>query len=196
MVIGVDFDGVLTDISHFYDREAKKFAKKNDIAIIKNAIGYSTLEIFGWSKEDDNRYWESNFLKYTKYVKPQKNVSDCLKQIKELGHKIYIITSRYGCEKEDKEGVAKRKISLDWLQKHDIVYDKIVFTGEGNSKVPTILESGIELFIDDSVHNLSEISKHIPVICFNGKNNKGFQTENMTRLSSWNEILDYLKKME
>ena len=57
MIIGIDFDGVLTNISHFFDREGEIFAEENNIVINKNVNGYSTLEIFGWSKEDDSKYW-------------------------------------------------------------------------------------------------------------------------------------------
>ena len=138
MIIGVDFDGVLTDISHFFDKEGEIFATQNNIKINKKAEGYSTLEIFGWTKEDDDKYWETNLLKYTKYVEPQKDVSQVLKEIRKLGHKIYIISSRHDCDKDDEIGTEKRKISTDWLKKHDITFDKIIFTGFGKSKVPTI----------------------------------------------------------
>lgn len=192
MNIGVDFDGVLTNISHFFDREGEIYAEQNNIAIKKNGSGHSTLEIFGWSKEDDYKYWDSNFLRYTKFVEPKENVAEVLSVLRKLGHKVIIITARDGCDRNDSIGRERREISENWLKENKIEYDEIIYTGHGNSKVSTILDKQIDVFIDDSIHNLDEIAKYIPVICYDEKYNRRYNNENMKRCKSWNDILKYI----
>ena len=194
MIIGVDFDGVLTDLANFFYNEGEKYAKEHNININKNESAYSTLEYFGWSQEDDLNFWESNHLKYTKFVKAKTGAKEVLKKLREEGHKIVIITARRDCDLDTEKGCEKRKISEEWLRTHEISYDKICYVGD-LSKVKFILDHKIDVFIDDSVKNLDEISKMIPTICFDEKYNRNYSNDNMKRLGSWKEIFDYINTL-
>ena len=44
MIIGVDFDGVLTDLATFFYNEGEKYAKEHNININKNESAYSSVE--------------------------------------------------------------------------------------------------------------------------------------------------------
>lgn len=191
MVIGIDFDGVLTDLSGFFYKEGEKYAAEHNIKIYRNENAYSTLDYFGWSQKDDDNFWESNHLKYTKFVKAKTGAKEVLKKLREEGHKIVIITARRDCDLDTEKGREKRKISEEWLRTHEISYDKICYVGD-LSKVKSILDNKIDVFIDDSVKNLEDISKVIPVICFDEKYNRGYENPNMKRLGSWFEIYDYI----
>lgn len=194
MIIGIDFDGVLTDLSGFFYEEGEKYAAKNNIKIVRNEDAHSTLDYFGWTIEDDIDFWETNNLKYTKFVSSKPGAEEILKRFHDEGHKIIIVTARYECDLDTEKGKAKREISEGWLKEHGIVYDKIFYIGS-KSKVKTILKNKIDIFIDDSVKNLAEISKVIPVICFHEKYNRNYHNPNMIRLASWNEIYDYINKI-
>ena len=133
-------------------------------------------------------------MKYTKFVEPKQDASDVLSSLRKKGHKIIIVTSRFGCEKQNAIGKERRQISEEWLKENNIEYDEIIYTGEGNSKVPVVLNKNIDIFIDDSVKNLEEISKYIPVICFNESYNKNYINDKIKRCSSWKEILSLISK--
>ena len=191
MIIGIDFDGVLTDLAKFFYEEGEKFAKENKIKICKNESGYNTLEYFGWTKDDDIKFWSTNNLKYTKFVNAKESAKEVLQKLKDEGHKIIIITARYGCDWDNDYGKEQRKISEEWLKRNEISYDEICYVGE-TSKVSTIIDKEIDIFIDDSVKNLEEVSKIVPVICFDEQYNRNYENPKMKRLSSWDDIYDYL----
>lgn len=194
MVIGVDFDEVLTDLANFFYNEGEKYAKDNNIKINKNESAYSTLEYFGWSQDDDVNFWELNHLKYTKLVNAKPYAKEALEQLKTAGNKIIIITARYDCDSDTEKGREKRRISEEWLKKHGIQYDEIYYVGR-LSKVQMILDKKIDIFIDDAVKNLDEISRVIPTICFDEKYNRNYNNDNMKRLGSWKEIFDYINTL-
>ena len=50
--------------------------------------------------------------------------------------------------------------------------------------------------IDDKVENINEISKHIPVICFNAGYNKECKGKNIYRAYSWYDVYSKIKEIE
>ena len=81
MVIGVDVDGVLTELFKFIHKEGEEFAKRRNLDIKKNINGYNTKEIYGWSDEDDEVFWNEEFLKYTDEVEMKKDANIILKKL-------------------------------------------------------------------------------------------------------------------
>ena len=57
-------------------------------------------------------------------------------------------------------------------------------------------ELNIDVMIDDKVENINEISKHIPVICFNAGYNKECKGENIYRAYSWYDVYSKIKEIE
>ena len=63
-------------------------------------------------------------------VKPIPGAIDTMKRLKENGHEIIIYTSRHmqTCQGNPGKAIANiGKITLDWLDYHDIPYDEIIF---------------------------------------------------------------------
>ena len=72
---------------------------------------------------------------------PHKDAVDKLKEMRASGHYIILQTARNMATCESNVGKVMKnigKITLDWLEKHDIVYDEIFF-GKPNA----------EIYIDD-----------------------------------------------
>lgn len=194
MRIGVDVDGILTNLQEFMNKAGKDFAKRHNIECKNNVYGYNTLERFGWGKEIDNLFWEETFFLYCNNVKMKENASQIIHKLKEDGHKIYIVTARYYCEENTSLGEKSRECLTNWLKNNDIYYDKIFYTGGKTSKLPIIEDNQIDIFIDDAVKNIDEISKKIPVICLNEPYNKVYENNNMTRCENWEEIYRIIQK--
>ena len=79
-----------------------------------------------------------------------------------------------------------------WLKENEIPYNKIIYT-EG-SKLPYVVGNYIELMIEDSPINIVDISSKVPTFCYNNLYNKDVKGENITRVYSWYDIYDKIKK--
>ena len=79
-----------------------------------------------------------------------------------------------------------RNIVKNWLTENNIKYDKIIFSPE--DKYEICKENNIGLMIEDKVENINNISKMIPVICFNASYNKGCKGKNIFRAYTWYDI--------
>ena len=61
--------------------------------------------------------------------------------------------------------------------------------------MPYVVGNYIELMIEDSPENIKEISSKVPTFCYNCLYNKDIEGENITRVYSWYDIYDKIKKM-
>lgn len=66
MIIGIDIDGVLTDIERFQLDYGSKYFFENDKKTISNPNGYEIMNIFDTSIEKDNIWWEKYLVFYAK----------------------------------------------------------------------------------------------------------------------------------
>ena len=90
MIIGVDADGVLTDMQEFNYQCGKKFFRKE----IVNPTGYSVKEIFKVSKTAEFCCGLKYFPKYCKEYPPRPDTAEILGKLKAEGHVLHEITAR------------------------------------------------------------------------------------------------------
>jgi len=200
MNIGIDIDGVLTDVRKFTIEEGLKYCEENKKGRLINPDAYSSEDVFDWDAETDLDFWKKNIFKYAETNPAIDGVSNNIKKLKDEGHKLYIITARWLANEELKETteISKeisekmRNTVKKWLSKNNIEYDYIIFSGEDKSK--HIIENNIDIMIEDSPHNLEELSKITKMICMNWGYNKGIENENIYRCYNWDEI--YAKILE
>ena len=186
--IGIDFDGVFTDLYSFMDSECEKFANENGFNCIRNNDGTNCKEMFGWTDKEDEFFWDSCLFKYAKSAIMKPMASEIIKKLKKDGHTIVIVTSRHFCKNNDSKGQQSRDILIKWLLDNNIYYDELYFTDDKMGKVPQIKESKIDIFIDDSIRNLQEIANVIPVICMTEPYNRMFKHKNMIRCETWKDV--------
>lgn len=185
MKIGIDIDGVITDLSRFYLDYGAKFAFENNIEKISNPNGYEIEEILNLEEGKHIEFWEKYDDYYTKKIYTREFASEVIKKLKEEKNEIHLITARNPKEEQSE------KWTTDWLKENNIYYDKLEFTTE---KVNYCKNNNIDLMIEDSVKNILELSKEISVICFDTRYNKECQGENITRCYSWYDIYSKIKK--
>lgn len=194
MRIGIDIDGVLTDMEKFLADYGSKYCIENNLPVNIKEIEYDEFKTFNWTEEQGIKFWNEYIIYYaTKYL-ARAFASEVIKKLKEEGHEIYITTARndYGVPKEY-IGKMRGEIVAKWLEENEISYDKIIYT-EG-SKLPYVVGNYIELMIEDSPENIKEVSSKIPTFCYNCLYNKDVEGENITRVYSWYDIYDKIKKM-
>ncbi|MDK2899371.1 MAG: uncharacterized protein PWQ10_558 [Patescibacteria group bacterium] len=189
MRIGIDIDGVLTDIEQWQLDYASKFYYENYNKIIVDYKGYETNEIFNTGQECDDLFWNKYFEEYSTDVKTREFASEIIDKLKADGNEIYIITAR-GSSLSKFNDTTKLKETeenvINWLNKNNIHYDKLIFSAE--DKLAYCINNNIDLMVEDKTDNINKISTKIPVICFNANYNEDCNGDNITRCFSWYDL--------
>ena len=197
MRIGIDIDGVLTDIEQWQLDYGSKFYFEKYGKEIQNNEGYETTEIFKVDSKLDDEFWTEYFKDYSINVDVRKLASEVIKKLKQDGNEIYIITARGSFLSHSANVMLfeeNKNIVLEWLRKNEIEYDKIIFSPE--DKLSICLENNIDVMIEDKVVNINKISTRIPVICFHAGYNKNCKGNNIFRCYSWYDIYSKISSIK
>lgn len=191
MRIGIDIDGVLTNIEQWQlDYGSKVVFEKYNKGIIASDE-YYIKEIFNIEENLADKFWEEYFYGYVEKEPARKFSDEITHKLKEDGNEIYIITARYFTDEDSKKGANMRTMVTNWLKEYNITYDKIIFSPE--NKLEICIENNIDLMIEDSPSNINKISEEIPVICFDARYNKECKGKNIYRCYSWYDIYNKIK---
>ena len=186
MRIGIDMDGVITDLTRFVTNYGIKFCYENNIKYEIHPKEYNEARALGISEEEAERFWNRYMPYYATQYPAREFASEVIKKLK-VSNEIYIVTAR----NEDglpPEAYGKMKEFVNkWLEKNEIEFDKIIYTK--GSKLPYCLDNNIDIMIEDAPMNIQEISTKIPVFCFDNSYNVGIEGENITRVYSWYDVL-------
>ena len=150
MKIGIDIDGVLTDIEQWQLDYGSKFYYEKYGLEIKNYKGYETNEIFDVDIKLDDEFWSNYFRDYSINVEARKFANEVIDKLKKDGNEIYIVTARGSFLSHSAEVMSieeNRNIVLNWLKKNDIYYDNIIFSPE--DKLDICKQNKIDLMIED-----------------------------------------------
>lgn len=197
MRIGIDIDGVLTDIEQWQLDYGSKFYFEKYGKEIQNNEGYETTEIFKVDSKLDDEFWTEYFKDYSINVDVRKLASEVIQKLKQDGNEIYIITARGSFLSHSASVMSiedNKNIVLEWLRKNEIEYDKIIFSPE--DKLSICLENNIDVMIEDKVDNINKISTRIPVICFHAGYNKNCKGNNIFRCYSWYDIYSKISSIK
>lgn len=186
MNIGIDIDGVLTNIEKYQLEVARKFYKKKYNIDIKNEKGFTVKEIYGVDKKGFMDFWTKHLLSYSIKELSRAGASECINKLVNEGNTIYIITSREFADKDNILGTIMRHIVKYWLKREGIPYEKNVFCSE--DKVTAIKNNNIQVMIEDGPKNIEEISKYTDVICMDAKYNKDIILPRVRHVSNFDEV--------
>ena len=196
MKIGIDIDGVLTDVERWQLDYGSKFYYERYQKEIVDFEGYDTNQIFNVDDKLDEEFWREYFKEYSLNVEARKFANEVIDKLKQDGHQIYIITARGSFLSHSADVMSieeNQQIVLNWLKNNHINYDKIIFSPE--DKLDICKENNIDLMIEDKVDNINKISKIIPVICFHAGYNKDCKNSNIIRCYSWYDIYSKINKL-
>ena len=192
MRIGIDIDNV---ISNFDDTLLKEYLKHDkelrNTGIINENSEYLRKGMFDWTEKEEKSFYNANIEEFAKKLKPLEDVSYYIKKLKEDGHKIYIITGR-----DNGEYTNPYKLTEEWLNRYDIIYDKLLFTNayDKHAKTEVCVENNIDLMIEDSTRiSLDLINNGIKVFTMNTRYNQ--KEQSLDRVSKWKEIYERISKL-
>ena len=186
MRIGIDIDDTMT----FIKDDLLEAACLYDKTLGNNGIPvedhYYIGKRFNWNK-DEYRYFMGEVRKdVVMNAKLRPGLIEILTKLRELGHKIIIITARTNYYYKD-----PYNMTIEWLKKENIPYDKLIL-GSINKKKDCINEK-IDIFLDDDINNCLKV---------NETGIKTFIIDNVDNYPDNNEIIrvfdfyDFYEKIE
>lgn len=186
MRIGIDIDGVFTNLREFHIDYGSKYCFENSIDFSLDLSHFDIASTFNITKDQEKDFWDKYLYFYVKEAKIRPFAKEIVDKLKEDGNEIYIITARWLADREDGIGEDMRNITKNWLYENGIKYDKLIFTK--SSKLQSCTDNKIDIMIEDDVKNISELSAKIPVICYDAEYNRNYKGNSIIRCYSWYDI--------
>lgn len=190
MRIGIDIDGVLTNMLREMVDYGTKFCYEHGVNYSINLNGYYEDEILGISDDEVRKFWKEYLLQYMEKCPIRNFASEVISKLNE-NNDIYIITARNNeglGENDDVQNITKK-----WLSENNVKYKEIIFSGE--NKLEVCKQNKIDVMIEDSPKNIMELSKEIKVMCFNNQYNSDVEGKNIVRVYSWYDVFRKINKM-
>lgn len=191
MRIGVDIDGVLNDIGQWHYSCGFKFCMDNNINRGFNPYEYFMEKQFFLTDKENYKFWREYIFDLMVSIPTRPYAAKIINLLREKGHEIIILSARDNRYLTNQYANTMNFYIEQWLIKNNIEYDEIL-TGPGNKK-DKCLENKIDIMIEDKKENVLEISRHIPVLCFDAPYNKDITNQNITRVFSWYQIYKYFQ---
>lgn len=192
MRIGVDIDNVL---SKFNERLLEEYLlhdkELRNTGIINPNAEYIRRGMFDWSKEEEEKFYSENIERMANTFEAIENASKYINKLRNEGNEIYIISGRANGEYTN-----PYDMTVNWLNKHNISYDKLILTNAYNAheKTEVCLQYNIQFIIDDSTRVCIDAKKYgiTPLLMDTPYNRK---INDIKRVNSWEEIYNFIKKI-
>jgi len=197
MRIGIDIDDTIANTFDLVAKYALQYTRENinpNFEISNNPGKNITVlpykEMFGWTDEQDENFWEENrFGDYLLEIKIKEDAANVIGKLYE-DNEIHIITAR-SPEKLGEEAV---DLTKKWLEMNNIKYHHLYMSAE--EKIGICLENKIDLFIDDAYHHCKKMSENnIKAFMMSSEMNKGIEDDSICVVHNWKEIDEKLKEM-
>ena len=194
MNIGIDTDGVLTDLYAYNYKIGKKILRCEPI----NPTGYDVREMFGISKRREVLVGLKYFFKYCKYHPPREHASEIIQRLNSEGHELYEITARKFVTMNNPLGVYSRYLLKNWYKKHEMSFADIILCSEKNSpeeKLRGCIQSKCKIMIEDKPDVAKLLDQNgIHVLLFDAPYNQQVEGENITRVYGWGEVYRVIRE--
>lgn len=196
MNIGIDVDGVLTDMEGYQFKYGKKYFEEQLGMQIKNPKGYDIEEIYGCTYKQREEFWRKHIWRYCLSEPMTEGAADTAANLRRLGHKIIVITGRAHTTEKGITGLLFRMMLRYWLKKNQFPYDELVFCSEKNSsreKYQVCMEKRVDIMIDDKPENLLMLKPKINVLCYPAIWNREIRELDDIRITEFREIMNHLE---
>lgn len=194
MIIGVDCDGVLTDMTAYICRYGEKWFRRKPV----NPCGESAAEIFGCSEKEEFRFGLRYFFTYCRKWPPRENAAEVIERLGKDGHMLYQITARKFVVSQNPLGAYSRHLYRQWLKKNGFHFQDIFFCSEKNTpgdKLNGCHRFSVDVMVEDRPEIGVYLAKNgIRVLLFDTLYNQDVEGENITRVYSWNDIYEKITK--
>lgn len=192
MNIGIDIDNTITNTREVILEYIGRFASENDLNGQITWGRYSLEESLSWNSQQISQFLQIYLNDIYHEVSPRPYALEVIEELHRC-HSITLITSR------NQRDPHIQAVTLDWLNRYHLTYDKLVMNQTENlhhfSKLEACLNNHIHLMIEDH-HDLSlELSSIIPVLMFDYPYNAHLEVSNIIRVRDWLEVKDYINSL-
>ena len=195
MNIGIDIDGVLTDLERMVIDFGTKMCVEENCPISINLSEYFETKKFNWTEEQAEKFWNKYLVKYVIESEQRAFAQEIIERLQKEGNKIYLITARDETGMPPEYYGQMQQLTKQWLNAQNIKYEKLIFA-KNEEKLPQCLENKIDVMIEDSPDNIKNISSKIKVIKFDCQYNKHVNGGNIITAYSWYHIYKIIKEMK
>lgn len=193
MNIGIDIDGVLTDLERATIDFGTKMCIEENWPITMDLSKYWEVEAFGWTSEQADKFWNKYLVEYVTQSPARRFAKEIISKLREEGNNIYIITARDESGMPPEYYGKMQQLTREWLEKYEIEYDKLIFAKD-SEKLEKCLENNVDIMIEDSPRNIRNISSKVKVIKFDCQYNKDVIGSNIINAYSWYHIYRIIKE--
>ena len=198
MNIGIDIDGVLTNIHSFNHRHAPSYFKRKYNLDIVDEDSLDIRDIFQCSKKHFIFYWRKYLFRYVTSEPPRKGAKEFTRRLRKDGHVIFIISKRVFSCRKNPLGILMRKLVRRWLWRNGIRHHKVVFceASDEDSKKIACIKNNIDIMLEDEVVNINSIASVAKVICYDTSYNRNCEGENIHRVKNFEEAYKLIKTIK
>ena len=194
MIIGLDIDDTITDTFGAMFGYAQKYTieelhRSGKIDFFQKILNHRYIQaLHNWSDEEEFNFFIKYHIKILEETTPFPFAIEIINKLKDEGHKIVLITSRYNFD--DTNMV---KITEDWARKYNLQYDKLIINV--GTKLEAALENKVDIFVDDSFENCKAVSNGgIKTFIMDTRCNKNLDDTNIERVFSWPHLEHEIRK--
>ena len=144
MNIGIDIDGVLTDLGKYTIEYGTKMCIEENWPLNLNIDKYWETELFNWTEGQDERFWNRYLVKYVTEESPRSFSKEIIEKLKQGGNNIYIITARDESGLPPEAYGKMEELTKEWLRKNNIIYDKLIFAGN-KEKLQQCMDNNVDI---------------------------------------------------
>lgn len=188
MIIGVDADGVLTDLADFQYKCGEKFFKRKPSC----SSGYSISQMFQSTSQQEFLFGLKYFIHYCKNWLPREKAAETISRLNAEGHTLIEITARKFVMMRNPIGRYSRSMFENWLGKYGFEFDNIIYCSErntGREKYEACIKNKVDVMIDDRPEVALYLAEHqIKVLLFDAPYNQNLEHENVRRVKSWDDV--------
>lgn len=185
MIIGIDCDGVLTDMSTYILNFGEKWFKRKP----ENPNAFNPSEIFNCSKLQELIFSIRFFVTYCKKCPPRKYAAAAIKKLMNDGHEVYQITARKFASRKNFLGRYSRNLYKRWIREYGFEFSGFFFCSDSrgpSDKMKGIKSVSADVMIDDRPEIALYLAKrNVKVLLFDTRYNKGVRHKNIIRVYDW-----------
>lgn len=194
MNIGIDTDGVLTDLYAYNYSIGKRVLKREP----DNPTGYDIRAMYGLSEKQEFLIGLKYFFKYCKKWPPREGAVEVIERLNAEGHQLYEITARKFVTKKTLLGKYSRHLLKKWYKRNGMHFAEIILCSEEHSpeeKLAGCIRSGTKIMIEDKPDVAELLNRNnIRVLLFDAPYNQETKGENIVRVCSWAEVEKVIKR--
>lgn len=194
-ILCIDLDDTLsltadTILKYAINFDKTKLNRSGQLKKIENCEDYYYFaRMLGWNKGQLISFFDACYIDYLQKIEVKSDASIIIKKIKNLGVKVYIVTSR-----RERENNKIMEITQKWLKQNEISFDKLFVNVINKSEL--MKQINPTYFVDDSYKNCFDVSQaceSTKVFLIETDFNKSIQDENILKIKNLKELYEFIK---